>query len=384
MPLLSVLRFAFTLLSLLILGLMGWLIWSWLEGATVVEEAGRVYEVRQDWRLWTAGALLAWSLLGRFVVRLFLARADTDPSRPERGPGQTIQSPTGASLFVETSGPAAGPTIVLTHGWGMDSTIWYYARRDLGRQNRIVTWDLAGLGRSKAAKDGVSLEAFAMDLRAVIETASPRANVTLVGHSIGGMTVQTLARDHPDFFRERVSGVVLLNTTHTNPLRTMVFSPLMRALQKPVLEPAMRLAVLLKPVMWLAAWQSWLSGATHCAMRFGFGRFVTRSQLDHSALLVTRNNPAVQARGNLAMFHWRATDSLPGMDASTLVLAGDLDVVTKVEASETIAELVPGASLQIVEGVNHMGFLELAEAYNSTIAAFASAEVRPAHSGVAV
>lgn len=31
-----------------------------------------------------------------------------------------------------------------------------------------------------------------------------------------------------------------------------------------------------------------------------------------------------------------------------------------------------------------MGFLELAEAYNSTIAAFASAEVRPAHSGVAV
>lgn len=384
MPLLSVLRFTFTLLSLLILVLMGWLIWSWLEGVMVVEEAGRVYEVREDWRLWTAGALLAWSLLGRFVVRLFLARADADPSRPERGPGQATQSPTGSSLFIETSGPAASSTIVLTHGWGLDSTIWYYARRDLGRQNRIVTWDLAGLGRSRAAKDGVSLEAFATDLRAVIEAAAPREKVTLVGHSIGGMTVQTLARDHPDFFRERVSGVVLLNTTHTNPLRTMVFSPLMRALQKPVLEPAMRLAVLLKAVMWLAAWQSWLSGATHCAMRFGFGRFVTRSQLDHSSLLVTRNNPAVQARGNLAMFHWSVTDSLPGMDAPTLVLAGDLDIVTKVEASETIAELVPAASLKIVEGVNHMGFLELAGAYNSAIAAFASAEARPAHSGVAV
>lgn len=383
MPLLSVLRFAFTLLSLLILALAGWLIWSWLEGVTVVEEAGRVYEVRQDWRLWTAGALLAWSLLGRFVVRRFLARGDIDPSRPERGPGQTIQSPTGASLFVETSGPADGPTIVLTHGWGMDSTIWYYARRDLGQQNRLVTWDLAGLGRSKAAKDGVRLDAFATDLRAVIEAASPRRKVTLVGHSIGGMTVQTLARDHPDFFRERVSGVVLVNTTHTNPLRTMVFSSLMCALQKPVLEPAMRLAVLLKPVMWLVAWQSWLSGATHCAMRFGFGRFVTRSQLDHSALLVTRNNPAVQARGNLAMFHWGMTDGLPGMDASTLVLAGDLDIVTKVEASETIAELVPGASLQIVEGANHMGFLELAGAYNNTIADFAAGEVRPGSSDVA-
>lgn len=383
MPLLSVLRFAFTLLSLLVLALAGWLIWSWLEGVTVVEEAGGVYEVREDWRLWTAGALLAWSLLGRFVMRLFLARADTDPSRPERGPGQTIQSPTGSSLFLETSGPATGPTIILTHGWGMDSTIWYYARRDLGRQNRIVTWDLAGLGRSKAARDGVSLEGFATDLRAVIEAASPRGKVTLVGHSIGGMTVQTLARDHPDFFRERVSGVVLLNTTHTNPLRTMVFRPLMCALQKPLLEPAMRLAVLLQPVMWLAAWQSWLSGATHCAMRFGFGRFVTRSQLDHSALLTTRNAPGIQARGNLAMFHWGVTDSLPGMDAPTLVLAGDLDIVTKVEASETIAERVPGASLQIVEGVNHMGFLELAGAYNSTIAAFAAGDVRPGSSDVA-
>lgn len=384
MPLLSVLRFAFTLLSLLVLALAGWLIWSWLEGVTMVEEAGRVYAVRQDWRLWTAGALLAWSLLGRFVVRLVLAQGDTDPSRPERGPGQTIQSPTGSSLFVETSGPVAAPTIVMTHGWGLDGTIWYYARRDLGGQHRVVTWDLAGLGRSRAAKDGVSLEAFATDLRAVIEAASPREKVTLVGHSIGGMTIQTLARDHPDFFRERISGIVLLNTTHTNPLRTMVFSPLMRALQKPVLEPAMRLAVLLQPVLWLAAWQGYLSGGTHCAMRFGFGRFVTRSQLDHSALLTTRNAPGVQARGNLAMFGWGATDSLPGIDVSTLVLAGDLDIVTKVEASETIADLIPGASLQIVEGVNHMGFLELAEAYNSTIAAFAAPEARPATSGVAI
>ncbi len=384
MPLLSFLRFAFTLLSILILFAAGWLIWSWLETVTIVRAAGGVYEVREDWRLWTAGALLAWSLLGRFVVRVFLARGDVDPSRPERGSGRTIQSPSGSSLFIETSGSASGPTIVFTHGWGMDSTIWCYARRDLGQRHRIVTWDLAGLGRSKAAKDSVRLEAFATDLRAVIEATAPHGEVTLVGHSIGGMTIQTLARDHPDFFRDRVSGVVLLNTTHTNPLRTMVFSPVMRVLQKPVLEPAMRLAVLLKPVMWLAAWQSWLSGATHCAMRFGFGRFVTRSQLDHSALLVTRNNPAVQARGNLAMFHWGVTDSLPDMAGPALVLAGDLDIVTKVEASETIAQLIPGASLQIAKGVNHMGFLELAEAYNSAIAAFASAEVRPAPTGVAV
>ncbi|MGZ9098360.1 MAG: alpha/beta fold hydrolase [Brevundimonas sp.] len=370
MPALSILRFAFTLLSCLLLAIAGWLLWSWLEGGTFLAESGRVYRSPQDWRLWAAAGLIGWSLLGRFIVRLVLARADTDPSRALRGSGQTVLSDSGSILFVETLGPNDGPVVVLTHGWGLDSTIWYYAKRAMGQRFRVVVWDLAGLGRSAAAAGGLRLDAFATDLRSVIETTVPTGSVALVGHSIGGMTIQTLARDHPDFFRSRVNSVVLLNTTHTNPLRTMVFSDLARALQKPVLEPAMRLAVVLKPLLWLMAWHSYLSGGSHMAMRFGFGRFVTRSQLDHTALLATKNSPAVQARGNLSMFHWDATGSLPLIDKPTLVLAGDLDIVTKAEASRTIADLVPGASLEVIEGVNHMGFLENPEVYNDAIAEF--------------
>ncbi len=52
----------------------------------------------------------------------------------------------------------------------------------------------------------------------------------LVGHSIGGMTIQTLARDHPELFGREVVGVVLLNTTYTNPLKTMILPRLMQAL----------------------------------------------------------------------------------------------------------------------------------------------------------
>lgn len=367
---LSILRFAFTLVSLLLLVLAGWLIWSWLEGITLLEEAGRVDEVREDWRLWTGLGLIVWSLLGRFVVRLILARKDSDPSRALRAPGRMIESPTGSSLLVEILGPDDAPTVILTHGWGLDSTIWYYARKALGQRLRVVTWDLPGLGRSTAASGGVSLTAFATDLRAVVEAVSPLEPVTLVGHSIGGMTVQTLARDHAAFFRDRVKGVILINTTHTNPLRTMVFSPLLRSLQKPVLEPAMKLAVLLQPVLWLAAWQAWLSGSTHCAMRFGFGRYVTRSQLDHTALLATRNPPGVQARGNLAMFHWDATSDLPRLSGPVLVLAGDKDIVTRVEASWTISQQIPGADLRVIEGANHMGFLERADVYNDAFMTF--------------
>jgi pimeloyl-ACP methyl ester carboxylesterase len=73
-----------------------------------------------------------------------------------------IVSPTGSSLYVEMDGPAGAPTIVFTHGWGMNSTFWRYAKLDLGDRFRLVLWDLPGLGRSRTGdRKSVSLEAFA-------------------------------------------------------------------------------------------------------------------------------------------------------------------------------------------------------------------------------
>jgi pimeloyl-ACP methyl ester carboxylesterase len=54
------------------------------------------------------------------------------------------------------------------------------------------------------------------------------------------------------------------------------------------------------------------------------------------------------------------------------VIGGDLDIVTKLEASRTIAAAVPAGRLQVVAGVNHMGFLERADEYNQAILEFAS------------
>lgn len=359
----------FNVLSLAILGASGWLGWSWYQGELVADPEGTVTRIREDWRLWTALALLAWSFLGRMVVLPLLARKDDVASMPVRIAGTRTQGVEGAELYVETLGSAGTPTVILTHGWGMDSTIWNYAKSDLGRRFRVVTWDLPGLGESKAGKsNGVSLTAFAANLRALIrETGGP---VVLVGHSIGGMTIQTLARDFPEMLGREVAGLVLINTTYTNPLRTMIFSPLLQTLRLPVLTPLMKAAIVFQPLVWLSAWQNYLSGMAHVANRFGFGRFVTRSQLEHTTLLMTRNPPGVQARGNLAMFEWDATAALPTIPIPVLVIGGDMDIVTKLEASRTIAAAIPNARLQVVEGVNHMGFLERADIYNSAVAAF--------------
>jgi pimeloyl-ACP methyl ester carboxylesterase len=189
------------------------------------------------------------------------------------------------------------------------------------------------------------------------------------------MTIQTLVRDHPQLL-DRVAGIVLLNTTYTNPLKTMVLSGLWRAIQKPVLEPGMHLTVWLQPLVWLSKWQSYLSGSVHAAMRAGFGKFATRSQLEHVALLSTKAPPAVESRGNLAMVNWDATEVLRHFKKPVLVIGGDVDIVTKAEASRVMASSTSMADLQIVSGVNHMGPLERSDLYNEAIANFAS-KVQP-------
>jgi pimeloyl-ACP methyl ester carboxylesterase len=376
MPLLSIARFFATLLSLAILGAAGYLLWSWGQGDWVRGSDGELRLAREDWRLWAGLGLLAWSFLGRFVVLMLAARRDERPTRARREGGQALAGATGSTLHVETCGPAGAPPIVFTHGWGMDSTFWNYAKQDLGDRFRLTVWDLPGLGRSRAAsRDSIQLRNFARDLAGLVGPAGGQP-VVLVGHSIGGMVIQTLLRDHPTAHR-RIAGVVLLNTTYTNPLRTMVFSGLLTALQKPVIEPAMRLTMWLQPLVWASKWQSYLSGSSHLAHRLGFGRFVTRSQLEHVTLLSTRNPPAVEAKGNLAMMNWDASGALDGSPVPVLAIGGDLDLVTKLEASRTIAASAEAGALEVIHGVNHLGPMERADLYNALIAEFAL-RVQPA------
>lgn len=370
MPLLIIFRFVFSLLSLCLLGAAAHLLWNWYDGDLLQRADGTLVRVRTDWLLWLGLGLVGISFLGRPLLTPLLASGDTDPTAAIREGGQLIAGATGSSLYVEQSGPLTGPPIILVHGWAMDSTIWFYAKRDLGKTFRVISWDLPGMGKSKPARpSAIGLSEFAQDLRSVMALAGNR-KVILVGHSIGGMTIQTLARDDPGFFNDRVVGTVLVNTTYTNPLKTMILSGLAQAIRWPLLEPLMRLGILLQPLVWLSAWQSYLSGSAHIANRLGFGKFVTRSQLEHTTLLSTRNAPGNIHRGNLAMFRWDATHAMAGITSPLLVLGGTMDIVTKPDASEAIGMDHAQAKVMVIDGVNHMGFLERAPAYNAAIAAF--------------
>jgi pimeloyl-ACP methyl ester carboxylesterase len=261
-----------------------------------------------------AGAvgLLVWALLGRLLVRalfnLWAQAEGADGSLPAPSPeaqgavASWLARPDGSELHVERYGPQDAPPIILTHGWGADRSEWDYLRRDLGSRFQLIVWDLPGLGRSRPpANHDYGLENLAGDLEAVLALAGERPAV-LLGHSIGGMITLTFCGLFPQELGTRVAGLALVQTTHTNPVRTTTLAGLLTALERPVLVPLLGLTMGLAPLVWLMNQLSYLNGSAHLStLRSGFAGNETWEQVERMTRLGVNAWPAVLARGMLGM-----------------------------------------------------------------------------------
>jgi pimeloyl-ACP methyl ester carboxylesterase len=320
--------------------------------------------------------LLRWAL--RLTTGGGKARAD----RSEPAPRQTrhgaamrhrLQRPDGSELQVEVYGAEDAPPLILTHGWGLNSTAWYYTKRELAQRFRLIVWDQAGLGLStRPANRDYSLEKLARDLHAVLEFAGNRPTI-LVGHSIGGMILLTFCRLFREELGARVAGLVLTATTHTNPVRTVKGAPFFTAIETPVLKPLMYLTIALSPLIWLMNWMSYLNGSSHITTkRSSFGGAEMWEQIDFAALFQAKASPAVLARGMLGMMRYDATETMRTISVPTLVVPGEIDPVCKPEASERMRAAIPDAQLRPLPLAKHLGFIEHHETYAMYLEEFAN------------
>lgn len=108
-------------------------------------------------------------------------------------------------LAVTEVGAGAPNTIVFTHGWADDRSVWQGVIDALGDDVHSVAWDLRAHGESDAAEPGRYTRDHALaDLERIVTGAG--VPVFLGGHSLGGYLSLAYTLVHP----EQVRGLILV------------------------------------------------------------------------------------------------------------------------------------------------------------------------------
>jgi pimeloyl-ACP methyl ester carboxylesterase len=96
-----------------------------------------------------------------------------------------------------------GPTLILIHGLGADSTIWAATLATLSEKTHVFALDQIGFGRSDKPPLDYRVQTFAEFLYAFMQAAKiPRA--TLVGNSLGGWVAAEFAIQHPEMMEKLI------------------------------------------------------------------------------------------------------------------------------------------------------------------------------------
>jgi len=323
------------------------------------------------------GAVGAGVAAGVAIERLAVGRKRLRPDPEAREPfgrlpgtPRWVEMPDGVRLYVEETG--GGPlTVVFTHGFALSMASFHYQRRDLADVGRLVFVDQRAHGRSDRGDDDLlTLEQLGLDLERVLDAVAPTGPVVLVGHSMGGMTVMSLAKERPHLFGSRVVGVVLLATSAAGIAEALVPIPARAAdvLSAKVLPRAQRLAG--RPIV--AAGRRAGSDLNFLFTKlWGFGDNASPAQVE----LVERMTSATPLDVLLAYVPtFREHDLYEGLTAlarvPVLLVGGTRDRITPYAHSEEIARRLPDAHFVTVTGGGHMLMLERAPLVNLHLRAF--------------
>lgn len=240
----------------------------------------------------------------------------------------------------------SGPPIVLLHGVTLQARAWAYQMRDLAGRHRMIAFDLRGHGQSEPGEEGLSIAAVADDLAELLERLDLH-EVTLVGHSMGGMGVLRFCRRHPEVMKERVGAVALVASAGG-------IAPPLAGWHR--VAPRMAAAVIAGHAALNEQGRPIVpdNAATARASRFAFGldpdpvevretlRFARAMRPDHFFGYLPE----------LATFDERA--AFEDLGVPSVVVVGDRDRLTPPRYARALAASLPGAELVVWPGAGHL------------------------------
>ncbi len=305
--------------------------------------------------------------VGRFVAaRLRGISDDADAERLLDEPmwvSTTVPSFDGGTINVIDRQPPKGTpvqavTFVLSHGVTLSARTWLRQLDSLPAAGfRTVAFDHRGHGASKLGTAGHSIDNLGDDVRTVLEDLDLH-NVVLVGHSMGGIAVQSYFARHAESAHARVAGLVLLSTL----ARTIGGS------QAAQLNALMERLTRRTPDT-TRIWASRNLGLV--LARVGFGRDPKPSHVELVRRMMLACPPATRVSAPRSLVGFDLSAGLAQIRVPTLVICGTHDVITPLHNSRYMARWIDGARLEVMEGGGHMLMLERTEAVDRLLVDFA-------------
>ena len=255
----------------------------------------------------------------------------------------------GAELVGTVSGD--GPLVVLPDCWTGSRTMWApVAHRLLEAGCRVVLYDQRGHGDSTTGDDGFTIPRLGADLRAVLEAVDAR-DAVLAGHSMGGMTIQSLVAHHPDVADERVRAMVLVSTAASGLGRGRGDALGLRVIGSAGLERAMR------------------SPVGHALVRGSVGAGVRRNHLVVTRDLFVACPPDARAGFLDAMQTMDLREGIAAIGVPTTVVVGTRDRLTTPALADELVATIPEARLVTLPDVGHQLPLEAPDEVTAEILA---------------
>lgn len=240
--------------------------------------------------------------------------------------------------FVEqepTSASHRSP-IVFIHGAGGSHQVWLQQLRRLGRRRKAIAIDLPGHGNSEGS--GADRIETYRDLVNECVTAVGLDRIVMVGHSMGGAIIQSLALVHP----ELLTAMVLVGTGARLRVQPQIFAGLHNDARQTV----------------------------EMMSRWGRAPGAPAELLRQDADAMLRTSLSVIEGDLRACDTFDLMEQIKTITLPTLVICGTDDMMTPPKYAEYLYREINGSQLALIPAAGHMVMLEKPDEVGRSIEAF--------------
>jgi pimeloyl-ACP methyl ester carboxylesterase len=258
-----------------------------------------------------------------------------------------IADANGQKLYYEVHGE--GEPLLCVHGLACDTLGWIAQLQAFPAAHRTVIFDNRDVGRSSMATEPYEIADMARDALALADFLE-LDGFHLLGISMGGAIAQEIALQAPDRVRTLTLAVTFASGGAYATRLSQVWGARVREVSHEQHIDELML------------------------MNFSEGFFENAEMVEFIRTAMLNNEhpqPADAFCRQLDASSRHATrDRLAEISAPTHVIGGECDILVPVWKSREIAELIPGATLTVLDGAPHGLPLERAEEFNAAVLGF--------------